>query len=152
MSAEPPAGIGAHKARAAMMVLNQAFDANTLALVRAVARAYAIAAGIPERRAGDVMLAVHELAANAVFHGGGAGQLNLWRTPGQLWCQIEDDGAGTTSHDHQASETGDPSALWPYQTGHGLWIAQLVASQMHATTGPTGTRVTVTFTLPSTPR
>ena len=42
--------------------------------LRAVMLAYAVEAGMPENRAKDVMLAAHELAANAVRHGAGAEQ------------------------------------------------------------------------------
>ncbi len=35
-------------------------------------------AGLSEDRASDVVLAVHELAANAIAHGAGHGRLRLW--------------------------------------------------------------------------
>jgi anti-sigma regulatory factor (Ser/Thr protein kinase) len=157
MSAEPSAAdlvrTGAQQARAAaMMVLGQAFDANTLPLERAVVQAHPVAAGMPENVAADGMIAVHELASNAVVHGAGAGQLHLWRTPGQLWCQVDDDGAADAGHRSGNRGTGGDTALWPYQAGHGLWLAQLVASQMHATSGPAGTRVTLAFALPGATR
>jgi anti-sigma regulatory factor (Ser/Thr protein kinase) len=34
-------------------------------------------AGLPDDRAGEVVLAVHELAANVICHGGGKGRLRV---------------------------------------------------------------------------
>jgi hypothetical protein len=44
--------------------------------------------GMPEGRALDVMLAVHELAANAIEHGGGTGRLRMSVTNQELICRI----------------------------------------------------------------
>ena len=51
------------------MALDQTFDADTLADLRKAVLAVATAVGMPDHRAAEVMLAVHELAANAVRHG-----------------------------------------------------------------------------------
>ena len=48
------------------VLLVQEFNAATLRFLREAVVAHASAAGLPEERAIDVMLAVHELAANAV--------------------------------------------------------------------------------------
>jgi anti-sigma regulatory factor (Ser/Thr protein kinase) len=45
-----------------------------------------------EMRARDAMLAVHELAANAVRHGAGRGRLRMWSQEGALCCQVRDGG------------------------------------------------------------
>jgi anti-sigma regulatory factor (Ser/Thr protein kinase) len=68
-------------------VLDLAFDSGTLNALRAGVNAIARQAGLPEARAEDVVLAVHELAANAVSHGSGAGRLRLWNLAGTLQCQ-----------------------------------------------------------------
>ena len=49
--------------------------------LREAVLAHATAAGMPEARAADVMLVVHELAANAVRHGAGASHLRMWAGP-----------------------------------------------------------------------
>jgi anti-sigma regulatory factor (Ser/Thr protein kinase) len=54
-------------------MLDQEFGETTLRVLRETVPAHATDAGMPEGRALDVMLAVHELAANAVEHGGGPG-------------------------------------------------------------------------------
>jgi anti-sigma regulatory factor (Ser/Thr protein kinase) len=55
-------------------------------------RAEAVAAGLTVDQARDVVLAVHELAANAVRHGGGTGRLRMLVSAGRLRCQVSDDG------------------------------------------------------------
>jgi anti-sigma regulatory factor (Ser/Thr protein kinase) len=76
-------------------MLDQEFTAGTLRILREAVLAHATAAGLPEARATDVMLAVHELAANAVRHGGGTGRLRIRIAAGQLRCQITDPGNGS---------------------------------------------------------
>ena len=69
-------------------VLDQKFDTAALAGLREAVLGYATACGMPEDRAIDVMLAVHELAANAVRHGPGHGQLRLHVTASTLRCEV----------------------------------------------------------------
>src|SRR5260370_16379451 len=60
-------------------VLDQAFDADSLYALRAAVAAHAAQAGLPQHRADDLVVAAHELAANAILHGAGHGRLRLWR-------------------------------------------------------------------------
>jgi hypothetical protein len=62
-------------------VLDQPFDAGTLYLLRQTVLAHAVAAVLPEPDASNVVLAIHELAANVVRHGGGTGRLQMSVTP-----------------------------------------------------------------------
>ncbi|MEU4427880.1 ATP-binding protein [Actinoplanes sp. NPDC024001] len=64
------------------------------------------------------VLAVHELAINAVRHGGGHGRLDLQRTGDQLRCRISDHGPGMPPARHHNRPARD--AL----SGRGLWLAQ----------------------------
>ena len=93
---------------------------------------------MPVNRAADVVLAVHELAANAITHGGRAGRLRVWDLGGTLHCQVDDG---------DPPDPGDPAlaSSLPDLAGHGLWVARQVADQMQIASGPRGTRVTVTF-------
>jgi anti-sigma regulatory factor (Ser/Thr protein kinase) len=68
------------------------FTRAEVALVRAFIAEYARAAGIAGKRRSDLVLAVHELATNAVRHGGGHGVLRAWRENGTLLCEIADRG------------------------------------------------------------
>ena len=143
-------------------VLDLAFDSGTLHALRAGVKAQACEAGLPEARAEDVVLVVHELAANAVSHGAGAGRLRIWRLAGSLHCQVEDgeplgsghpgeppDHAGTEPAD-AADAPGPPSGRpLPSRPGHGLWLVRQVADRMRILSGARGTRATVAFDLPA---
>jgi len=119
-------------------VVDLAFDSATLHVLRAEVQAHACQAGMPEDRAGDLVLAVHELTANAIRHGAGGGRLRMWNLGGALRCQVDD---------------GDPpgqavmNAL-PNMPGHGLWVVRQVADQVQILSGQRGTRATITFDLP----
>jgi anti-sigma regulatory factor (Ser/Thr protein kinase) len=77
-------------------MLDQEFGETTLRVLRETVLAHATAAGMPEGRALDVMLAVHELAANAVKHGGGIGSLRMSVTNRELICQVSDPGSASS--------------------------------------------------------
>jgi anti-sigma regulatory factor (Ser/Thr protein kinase) len=135
-------------------VLDLAFDSGTLNVLRAEVHARACQAGMSEGRAGDMVLAVHELAANAIRHGAGAGRLRIWSLPGALRCQV-DDGAPPASGSPDAGAAGSRAAgasslnSWQAHPGHGLWVTGQVADQMEVLSGPDGTRATVVFDLPA---
>ena len=89
-------------------MLDQEFGATTLRVLRETVLAHATAAGMPEGRALDVMIAVHELAANAVKHGGGTGHLRMSVTNGELICQVSDPGPAGSGLPVQ--HTGQPAS------------------------------------------
>jgi anti-sigma regulatory factor (Ser/Thr protein kinase) len=128
------------------MALDRSFDAGTLASLRKAALAEAAAAGMPRDRAADVMIAVHELAANAVRHGAGAGTLAMDVSDGRLYCQVSD--AGPAGGNHPATAATRP---WRVERGHGLWIVHTAADQVSVASGPAGFRVTAVFTIPGPP-
>jgi anti-sigma regulatory factor (Ser/Thr protein kinase) len=134
------------------VTLDQQFDRSTLHSVREAAHACAVAAGMTGERAADVMIAVHELAANAVVHGGGSGRIQASDGNGELVIVVSDSGPASLAN-HAAGAPGrqrpagtaDPT--WPYQPGHGLWLARRVASRISVDSSPAGSRVTVAFDL-----
>src|SRR5580693_6503977 len=140
---EPAGRAGrAMQAGAPAPVLDQEFDSGNLYALRAAVQAHVGQAGLSEDRASDVVLVVHELAANAIAHGAGHGRLRLWDLAGALSCEIADAGTpGTTD----SPEMADP---WPAADGHGLWLVRQVADHMDVRSGPRGTRAVVTFALP----
>jgi anti-sigma regulatory factor (Ser/Thr protein kinase) len=140
---EPAGRAGrAVQAGAPAPVLDQEFDSGNLYALRAAVQAHVGRAGLSEDRASDVVLVVHELAANAIAHGAGHGRLRLWDLAGALSCEIADGGTpGTTD----SSDTVNP---WPTADGHGLWLVRQVADHLDLRSGPRGTRAVVTFTLP----
>jgi anti-sigma regulatory factor (Ser/Thr protein kinase) len=142
-------------------VLDLAFDSGTLHALRAGVKAHACEAGLPDARAEDVVLAVHELAANAVNHGAGAGRLRIWKLAGSLHCQVEDGDPLGSGHpgepadhaDAEAAGAADASAPasarpMPSRPGHGLWLVRQVADRMRILSGVRGTRATIAFDLP----
>ena len=117
---------------------------------RAQVRACASHAGFGEDEAEDVVLAVHELAANAVRHGGGAGRLRVWNLAGALYCQVDDgdlmasagpeaDHAGLAVTEPKGSPDRASMVSLPCEPGHGLWVVQQLADQMQSLSGPGGT-------------
>jgi anti-sigma regulatory factor (Ser/Thr protein kinase) len=154
---EPAGGVGrAAQASAQAPLLDQEFDSGTLYALRAAVQAHAGQAGLSEDRVGEVVLAIHELAANAIAYGAGHGRLRIWERAGALSCEIVDSGpagAGRPTGPSPAgagrptepSEAADP---WPAADGHGLWLVRQVADQLDVRSGPRGTRAVVTFALP----
>ena len=125
------------------VVLDQAFDGDSLYALRAAVAAHAAEAGLPRQRVYDVVAAAHELAANSVRHGAGHGRLLLWADGRSLHCQVSDDGPA----DRDAIRP-DPAA-WRREHGHGLWIIDQVADAVTLEHDPGGTTLTVTFTISS---
>jgi anti-sigma regulatory factor (Ser/Thr protein kinase) len=159
-------------------MLDREFGAASLSGLRAAVLDCASAAGLTDDRAIDVMLAMHELAANVIRHGAGRGRMRIEAAPGALRCQVSDLaaagqasplGAASSRPGSGGQATGaavsggqvpgtpvsggaDPDALpataWPVEHGHGLWLVRRTADQVQVTTGPGGSVVLVTFTLP----
>jgi two-component sensor histidine kinase len=139
-------------------ILDTVFDSGTLHVLRADVQVLASRAGFPDHRVKDMVLAIHELAANAVHHGAGAGRLRIWNLAGALHCQVDDGlpafgGPAAPGADHgggraiQTESPSSPGALssWQAPHGHGLWVVQQVADQLQVTSGAQGTSAAVTF-------
>lgn len=124
--------------------LEQDFDAGSLYALRSAVAAHAAAAGLSPARVYDVVAAAHELAANAVQHGGGHGHLRLQVADSFLTCQVSDGGPAPPGQD-DSPDAG--TAPWPAEHSHGLWVIQQIADQLTIDRGPVGTTATVTFTL-----
>jgi anti-sigma regulatory factor (Ser/Thr protein kinase) len=124
-------------------VLDQAFDRDSLYALRSAVAAHASGAGLPRQRVYDVVAAAHELAANAVRHGAGHGQLRLWADGRSLYLQVSDDGPA------KQDDARPDAAEWKREHAHGLWIIDQVADLVGLDRDPDGTTVTVTFTFSS---
>jgi len=121
-------------------VLDQRFDSTGLVALRSAIVAHA-APAVGDDLAEEMVLVAHELATNAVRHGGGGGRLRLWITDGQLWCEVSDGGPGLS--DPAGAGTTLPALSTP--GGRGLWIARQMADlTITATTSGT----TITAALP----
>jgi anti-sigma regulatory factor (Ser/Thr protein kinase) len=126
------------------MALNQPFNADTLSHLRKAVLRVAAEVGMTGPRAADVVLTVHELAANSVRYGGGAGVVRLSADRGRLHCQVTDSGPGDV--DGQASQGDDEP--WPLTPGHGLWIVHKIADCVSVVRRRGSSRVTAVFALP----
>jgi anti-sigma regulatory factor (Ser/Thr protein kinase) len=118
--------------------LDQAFDADSLYALRAAVAAHGSQAGLSEGRTRDLVLAVHELAANAVRHGPGQGRLRLWAAPDAVRCEVTD--AGVPGEADAAD-----AAQWQAEPGHGLWLVRRIADSASVRSGASGTVAAVLF-------
>ena len=64
----------------------------TLSGIRALVAEHARQAGVSEQRAGDLVLATHEVATNSIRHGGGEGTLRVWHDDDMVVCEVRDRG------------------------------------------------------------
>ncbi|MFK0295747.1 ATP-binding protein [Streptomyces sp. NPDC090442] len=115
-------------------LLQRRFTARLLPQLRLLVEECAAREGLNEPRRGEFVLAVDEIAGNAVEHAGGAGRLVLRRVGDELECRISDAGPGF-------SETVIPELLPGLDgapKGRGLWLARLVTDRFAVAPG-TGT-------------
>jgi anti-sigma regulatory factor (Ser/Thr protein kinase) len=122
--------------------LDQVFDGDSLYALRAAVAAHGSQAGLSEGRTRDLVLAVHELAANAVRHGAGQGRLRLWAARDAVRCEVTDEGA-PPGETHGAD--GADAARWRAEPGHGLWLVRRIADSASVESGASGTVAAVTF-------
>ena len=121
--------------------LDQAFDGDSLYALRATVAAHGSQAGLSDGRTRDLVLAVHELAANAVRHGAGQGRLRMWATPEGVRCEVTDEGADGTG------EEPAEAPVWHAEPGHGLWLVRRIADGASVRSDPSGTVAAVNFRL-----
>ena len=91
------------------------------------------AAGVPNERARELLLAADELLANAHRHGDGVLSTRAGTVDGHFVCEIEDRGKGFD----------DPLAGWlppgaPAGSGAGLWVARQMAGKLELFPSPAG--------------
>jgi anti-sigma regulatory factor (Ser/Thr protein kinase) len=115
------------------------FDTWQLVTVREAVATAARAAGCDRHRVDDLVLAVNEVATNAVEHGKGDAHLALWTGPGTrgLVCEVHDGGRLTDPLPGlRAPHTADPR-------GRGLWIARQLCDLLHVWSDDAGTHVRI---------
>ncbi|MGW1377413.1 ATP-binding protein [Streptomyces sp. NPDC002446] len=122
-------------------LLQRRFTARLLPQLRLLVEECAAREGLCEPRRGEFVLAVDEIAGNAVEHAGGSGQLVLRRVDDELECRISDAGPGF-------SEAVIPELLPGLDgatKGRGLWLARLVADRFTVTAAAPGAGAVVTL-------
>lgn len=100
--------------------------------VRRLVASHARRAGLPGERAGDLVLAASELAANTLRHTRAGGTVHIWHSQTEILCQVQDQGwisdplAGRIRHS-------------PDERGHGLWVVNRLCDLVELRTGRGGT-------------
>jgi anti-sigma regulatory factor (Ser/Thr protein kinase) len=114
-----------------------AFDASRLSAARHFATSEAQRAGLDDPRLDDFVLAMGELAANSIRHGGGRGTLQVWTDDGLVAGEVRDTGrlgdplVGRRRPDHARLN------------GRGLLMVHHLADLVRTYTGPEGTTTQV---------
>jgi anti-sigma regulatory factor (Ser/Thr protein kinase) len=106
------------------------FGLADLAAVRRSVGSLAIEAGLTRTRADELVLAVNEIATNAVVHGRTPATLRSWRGDGELVFEVSDSGDGIK--DVLAGQ------LTPAATslgGRGLWMTRLLSDAVEIRNG-----------------
>ena len=111
------------------------FDAGELTEVRHIVQRRATAACLAPDKIDDVVLAVSEIAANSVRHGGGRGVLRVWTTDDGVVCEIRDAGHITDPL------AGRRRPGWSRPGGWGLWLAHQLCDLVQVRSDPDGTTV-----------
>jgi anti-sigma regulatory factor (Ser/Thr protein kinase) len=111
-----------------------AFGLSGLAGIRRHVAAFAAAAGLGER-SDDLVIATHEVAANSVRHGGGAGVLRTWRTATGAACEIQD--AGFIAEPLVGRLRPPVTAIG----GKGIWLANQLCDLVQVRSSRAGTTV-----------
>lgn len=126
----------------ASTLLEAHFDLHALGSVRRAVAALAHRVGLAPRRAADLVLAVNELAANSVRHGGGRGTVRCWDDGRSLVCEVRDGG-------HIADPLVGRSRPRVEQAGgRGVWMVHHLCDLVQLRTSPEGTVVRVHAHLP----
>ena len=107
-------------------------DPRDLAVVRSFARTAALACGLSSQRTDLLVLAVSELATNALEHTTGGGRVRVWCDGPQVVCEVIDGGG--------ARSFGNMPSVESYR-GRGLAIVGRVVDEVAAYATATGTVV-----------
>ena len=118
------------------------FDGSTLHDARAFVAEHAREAGLGARRVEDLVLAVGELAANSVRHGGGTGIVRVWHDDDAIVCDVKD--RGYIGDPLVGRRMPDPAQLG----GRGIWIANQLADLVQIRSSASGTVARALMRLP----
>ena len=105
-------------------------------------------AGLTGARLDDFVLAVHEIAANAIVHAGASGRLILRRAANGLRCVVADTAAESMApcpapRREELPEPADCTEPIGADSGRGLWLAATLADELSITSGPDSTIVSL---------
>jgi anti-sigma regulatory factor (Ser/Thr protein kinase) len=123
-------------------LLDIVFGWADLTRLRRLVASQCAAAGLTGSRLDDFVLAVHEIAANAVVHAGAGGRLILQRAANGLRCLVCDHALEdpAVSWVPRARDGCEPPGA---DTGRGLWLAAQLTDELSITSGPDSTIVSL---------
>jgi anti-sigma regulatory factor (Ser/Thr protein kinase) len=116
-------------------VIELRFERDNLETVRVFGRRQAAAFQLDPARIDDFVLAVHEVAANSVRHGGGRGHLRMWCDDHSVMVQIADRGRIEQPLVGRQLPDADRDG------GRGLWLANQLCDLVQIRSGEAGTLV-----------
>jgi anti-sigma regulatory factor (Ser/Thr protein kinase) len=119
------------------------FDIEGLGDVRRHVAGFAVGAGLEEERCDDLVVAVHEVAANSVRHAGGRGVLRTWNDGGGVTCEVRDPGHIV---EPLAGRLRPPN---PARGGNGLWLANQLCDLVQVRSSEAGTVVRLLVRAPA---
>jgi anti-sigma regulatory factor (Ser/Thr protein kinase) len=102
--------------------------------VRAHVARCARQAGLTADRAGDLVIAANEVAANTLSHTVGSGTVQVWRSQDEVICQVQDTGQVTDPLAGRSRPVSDGA-------GQGLWVVNQICDLVEFRSGPDGTVV-----------
>ncbi len=123
-------------------VAELAFCLPDLPDVRDFAAAQAVRSGMSQDGLADFLVALNEVATNAVTHGhtSAKAMLRMWTVGRTLVVEIHDEGQWDPGPSPGETPPG------PHATsGMGLWVARMVSSDIKFETGAAGTFITMSF-------
>ena len=132
-------------------LLDVVFGWADFAKLRRMVAAQCAAAGLTGTRLDDFVLAVHEIAANAIVHAGAGGRLILRPADHGLRCLVADTvpqaqvscPAPRGADPRELTGGCDPGEPIGADSGRGLWLAATLADELSITSGPDSTIVSL---------
>lgn len=123
--------------------IQMAFGSGHLEAVRRFVHMDATRLGLSPQRTDDLVLAVNELAANSIRHGGGSGVLKMWRRGDYVVCEVSDRGRIDKPLVGREKPTGNQSG------GFGLWLVNQLSDLVQLRTFDLGSVARIHFHLSS---
>ena len=129
-------------------LLDVAFGWADFAKLRRLVSRQCAEAGLTGPRLDDFVLAVHEIAANAVVHAGAGGRLILRRAANGLRCVVADTTVESMAPRPapRRGELPEPAGCTEpigADSGRGLWLAATLADELSITSRPDSTIVSL---------
>ena len=115
--------------------LQMSFGVHDLSALRMLVSDFARRSGVASRRTEDLVIAVNEVATNAIKYTPAHGRLRVWSTPRTVVCQLDDRG-------HIADRlAGRHRPVAGRNGGIGLWMVNQLCDLVETRTTPDGTTI-----------